>query len=111
MIYNNQTINPTHYKSSDVGIILEIENQNQIDWQDEDNLFIEEQGNNQDIVTIPTETEDLTFTEISEDSETNLSNVNKEDEFEEDITENTTNDVEEESDDESSSENSNTNPF
>lgn len=101
MIHNNQTINPTHYKSSDVGTILEIEDQNQINWQDEDNLFIEEQGSNQDIVTIPTETEDLTFTEISEDNETNLSNVdnlsnvNKEDEFEE----NTTNYAEEESDD------------
>lgn len=101
MIYNNKEVIPTHYKSSDVGTILEIENQNQIDWQDEDNLFIEEQGSNQDIVTIPTETEDLTFTEISEDNETNLSNVdnlsnvNKEDEFEE----NTTNYAEEESDD------------
>ena len=66
---------------------------------------IEEQGNNQDIVTIPTEAEDLTFTEISEDNETNLSNVdklsnvNKENEFEEDIAENFTDNVEEESDD------------
>ena len=101
MHYNDNDVIPTHYKSSDVGTILEIEDQNQINWQDEDNLFIEEQGSNQDIVTIPTEAEDLTFTEISEDNETNLSNVdnlsnvNKEDEFEE----NTKNYAEEESDD------------
>ena len=105
MHYNDNDVIPTHYKSPDVGTILEIGDKNQIDWQDEDNLFIEEQGNNQDIVTIPTEAEDLTFTEISEDNETNLSNVdklsnvNKENEFEEDIAENFTDNVEEESDD------------
>lgn len=78
MIHSDNHIIPTHYKSSDVGTILEIEDKNQINWQDEDNLFIEEQQQNQqNIAPIPEEPQDLTFTEIYEDNESKLDNVDK----------------------------------
>lgn len=111
MIYNNKEVIPTHYKSSDVGTILEIENQKQIDWQDEDNLFIEEreQGRQQNIAPIPKETQPLALSETCEE-ESNLQTAEdqeeeQEQEFEEDITENNTDNVEEESDDESGNNN------